>query len=77
MIWALALTIWLPSTLWIGISNILVLPVIAAYLALYFTGSTTFTSLSGVQKELRIGAPAMIGSAGLGILLRLTSRLWN
>jgi hypothetical protein len=77
MLWALSLMIWLPSPLWIGISNLLVLPMITAYLALNFTGSTTFTSLSGVQKELRIAAPAMIASVTLGVILRLASRLWN
>ncbi len=75
--WALSLTFWLRPALWIGISNFLVLPVIAAYLALNFTGATTFTSLSGVRKELRIAAPAMISSAGLGIIVRLACRLWS
>jgi hypothetical protein len=76
IIWTLFLAIWLHPALGIGISNFLVLPVIAAYLALNFTGATTFTSLSGVQKELRIAAPAMITLAGLGVILRLASRLW-
>jgi hypothetical protein len=76
MLWAAALTIWIQPGLWIAISNFLVLPVIAAYLALNFTGSTTFTSLSGVQKEIRIAAPAMIASAALGIVLRMASRIW-
>jgi hypothetical protein len=76
MIWTLPLAFWLRPSLWVGLSNLLVLPVIAAYLALNFTGSTTFTSLSGVRKEIRLAAPAMIGSAGLGVILRLASRLW-
>jgi hypothetical protein len=76
VIWALFAAIWLHPALWAGISSFLVLPVIASYLALNFTGATTFTSLSGVQKELRIAAPAMIASAGLGIILRLASRFW-
>jgi hypothetical protein len=77
MLWALSMIIWLQPAFWISASNLLVLPVITAYLALNFTGSTTFTSLSGVRKELRIAAPAMITSAGLGIILRIASRLWN
>jgi hypothetical protein len=75
MLWALSLMLWLQPAFWIGISNLLVLPMITAYLALNFTGSTTFTSLSGVQKELRIAAPAMIASVGLGLILRIASRL--
>ena len=76
MLWALSLVIWMHTTPWIMISNLLVLPMITSYLALNFTGATTFTSLSGVQKELRIAAPVMIASMGLGIILRLASRMW-
>jgi hypothetical protein len=76
IIWVLFLASWLHPTLCVGISNSLILPVIAAYLALNFTGATTFTSLSGVQKELRVAVPAMITSAGIGVILRIASRLW-
>jgi hypothetical protein len=75
-IWALSLVFWLRPLLWIAVSNLLVLPMITAYLALNFTGSTTFTSLSGVQKEIRLATPVMIASAGLGITLRMAYRLW-
>ncbi len=74
--WALTASFWLRLNPWIIVSNLLVLPVIAAYLALNFTGSTTFTSLSGVQKEIRLATPAMIASAALGIFLRMGLRLW-
>lgn len=76
ILWALAISFLLQLNSWIVISNLLVLPTIAAYLALNFTGSTTFTSLSGVQKEIRLATPVMIASAGLGILLRMGLRLW-
>lgn len=73
---ALSLIAWLPSNLWVAFSNLLILSIITAYLALNFTGSTTFTSLSGVQKEIRLATLAMIASAALGILLRMASRMW-
>ncbi len=76
IIWSLSLIVWLRPNLWVAVSNLLVLPVIAAYLAFNFTGATTFTSLSGVQKEIRLAAPVMIASAGLGIILRMAFRLW-
>jgi hypothetical protein len=76
IIWALSTSFWLRLNPSIVISNLLVLPAIAAYFALNFTGSTTFTSLSGVQKEIRLAAPVMIASTGMGIILRLASRLW-
>jgi hypothetical protein len=77
IVWALAISFLMRLNPWIFISNLLVLPVIAAYLALNFTGSTTFTSLSGVQKEIRLATPAMIASAGLGIILRIGLRFLN
>jgi hypothetical protein len=77
MIWALLLVFLLRPGLWVGASNLLVLPMIAAYLALNFTGSTTFTSLSGVQKEIRLATPVMIASAGIGIIGRMAFRLFT
>ncbi len=76
LIWALAVSFLLQLNTWMVISNLLVLPTIAAFLALNFTGSTTFTSLSGVQKEIQLATPVMIASAGLGIILRVSLRLW-
>lgn len=75
-LWFLLWAVWIEPNLWVGISTFLAIPVIAAYLALNFTGSTTFTSLSGVQKEIRLSAPVMIGSAALGIMVRVASRMW-
>jgi len=38
----------------------LMAPAVTAYFALNFTGCTTFTSLSGVEKEMRIALPIII-----------------
>ncbi|HAG11070.1 MAG TPA: acetyl-CoA synthase subunit gamma [Desulfotomaculum sp.] len=46
-----------------------ILPALSSYLAVNFTGASTFTSLSGVQRELRVALPAAIFSAGLGVVL--------
>ncbi len=48
---------------------LLLLPPIASFLAMNFTGATTFTSLSGVVREMKIALPLQIISAGLGILI--------
>ncbi len=77
ILWAVSVSLWLKPNPWIAVSNILVLPVIPAYLALNFTGSTTFTSLSGVQKEIRLATPVMLASAWIGIVLRIGLRLWS
>lgn len=42
---------------------------VASYLAMNFTGSTPFTSPSGVEKEMRQAIPAQAGAAGLAIVL--------
>lgn len=41
----------------------------SSYLAMNFTGSTPFTSLSGVEKEMRRGLPFQLGSSLAGVLL--------
>ncbi len=42
---------------------------LTSYIAVQFTGSTTFTHLSGVKKELKYGLPIYIGSAAISIIL--------
>jgi hypothetical protein len=62
LIWAFIASLTLAST-W-SVSSIMALflitPAIAAYFAMNFTGCSTFTSLSGVQKEMRIAVPVII-----------------
>ncbi|WAC05277.1 MAG: mercury methylation corrinoid protein HgcA [Methanoregula sp.] len=47
---------------------LLVMPPVTAYLALNFTGCTTFTSRTGVKKEIFRYVPAMAVMAVLGII---------
>jgi len=49
-------------------SHFLLLPAISAFLAMGFTGSSTYTSLSGVLKEMRYALPFVLGSASIGIV---------
>jgi hypothetical protein len=55
---------------------LLIMPAVTAYLALNFTGSTTFTSRTGVKKEIFRYVPVMALMAGsgtaLGILLGIS-----
>jgi hypothetical protein len=48
---------------------------ISSFMAMNFTGSTTFTSLSGVKKEMKISLPLQIGFAAAGVLILILSRL--
>jgi len=54
---------------------LLLLPSISAYLAMNFTGSSTYTSLSGVKKEMRWAVPLEIGAGTAGLLLWIGSHL--
>jgi hypothetical protein len=55
----------------------LALPPITAYLALNFTGSSTFTSRTGVQREIFSYAPSMAWMFGIGIILYLALYLFR
>jgi len=52
----------------------LLVPAVAAYLAMNFTGASTYTSLSGVKKEMRWALPLEITAGTAGCLLWLGSR---
>ena len=58
------------------LAYLLIMPAISAYLALNFTGCSTYTSLSGVKKEMRIALPLLIFSAISGIALQMYS-VWR
>jgi len=55
------------------VAYLLILPSIAAYYAMNFTGSSTYTSFSGVIKEMKIAVPAIAISIGFGVVLLLTN----
>jgi acetyl-CoA decarbonylase/synthase complex subunit gamma len=48
---------------------VLIVPALTAFLAMNFTGASTYTSLSGVKKEMRWALPLEIGGASLGLVL--------
>ncbi len=57
-----------PHSIWISLSTILILPAISAFLALQFTGASTYTSLSGVEKEMKVAMPMIIVLTSLGLV---------
>lgn len=61
--------LWLRSV-W-ALMYALLLPPITAYLTLNFTGSTTFTSRSGVKREIARYIPVMAWMFGAGVLLNI------
>lgn len=50
-------------------------PAMSSYLALQFTGSTTFTGMSGVRKELKYAVPAYFAALGISLMLLLGYKL--
>jgi acetyl-CoA decarbonylase/synthase complex subunit gamma len=57
-----------------GLAWLLLIPAIASFLGLEFTGASTYTSLSGVKKEMRLAVPVQIAAAVGGVLLLLLAR---
>jgi len=55
------------------VAYLLIFPSVAAYYAMNFTGSSTYTSFSGVIKEMKIAVPAIAISIGLGVVLLLVN----
>ena len=53
----------------------LLFPALSSYLALQFTGSTTFTGMSGVKKELKFAVPLYIAALAASILLLIAFKL--
>lgn len=53
---------WLHVTAWA-----LLLPALTSFVLMNFTGSSTFTSLSGVLREMRVAVPLQIAAAVIGI----------
>ncbi|MCL2812638.1 MAG: mercury methylation corrinoid protein HgcA [Clostridia bacterium] len=60
-----------PPSLLLGIGYMLSLPPCSAYLAMNFTGASTYTSPSGVLKEMKIALPLIVLSLVAGIILLL------
>ena len=60
----LAMTTW--------VSLILISSGISAFLALNFTGASTYTSLSGVKKEIRYSIPVIVAMVSCGVFLEIT-----
>jgi len=58
-----------------ALTFLLPLPPVTAYLALNFTGSTTFTSRSGVRREIFTYVPIMAWMLGIGIVLTIVLSL--
>jgi acetyl-CoA decarbonylase/synthase complex subunit gamma len=50
-----------------------IIPSVSTYLGMNFTGSSTYTSLSGVRKEMRRAVPLQIAGATFGLVIWISS----
>ena len=53
---------------------LLIIPAVASFIGMNFTGSSTYTSLSGVKREMRIAIPIQVVCAVLGLGSWLVAR---
>jgi hypothetical protein len=56
-------------------SWLLMITGLSSFLAMNFTGSSTYTSLSGVKKEMRVAVPLQIAFAVTGLVLMTIGRM--
>jgi acetyl-CoA decarbonylase/synthase complex subunit gamma len=57
-----------------AVAWVLIILVMSSFLGMNFTGSSTYTSLSGVKKEMRMAVPIQIAGGVLGMGLWLVGR---
>lgn len=63
-----------PEYSWLkAVAFLLVLPSLSAFCAMNFTGCSTYTSLSGVDREMRFALPMMLIATIAGIVLTLVN----
>ena len=63
------LVFYFPMPWFLSLAWMLINSGIASFLAMNFTGASTYTSLSGVKKEMKTAIPLQIASVSLGLVL--------
>jgi acetyl-CoA decarbonylase/synthase complex subunit gamma len=53
---------WVDFAAWLFL-----IPSTASFVGMNFTGCSTYTSLSGVRKEMRVAVPLQVGAMVLGL----------
>lgn len=63
------------SSIFEKISWFLIINAVSSFMAMNFTGSSTYTSLSGVKKEMKLFLPVQISFAATGIIIQIIGKL--
>jgi len=61
----------------LSLGHLLLFPAISSFLAMNFTGASTYTSPSGVNKEMEKALPYIVGAAAAGVALTLGIHLFG
>jgi hypothetical protein len=72
-LWAAVSALWLPTGTVEAAGTALLITAIASYMALNFTGATTFTTNAGARLEVRRALAPILVSAGAGAILRVAA----
>jgi hypothetical protein len=72
-LWAAMVHVLLPTGSLESLGIALVVVALTSYMAMTFTGATTFTNYAGTLLEVRWALPAILATAALGGLLRLAA----
>ncbi|UCE60255.1 MAG: hypothetical protein JSU63_00610 [Phycisphaerales bacterium] len=62
---------WQSAAAWL-----LMIPSVSSFVAMNFTGASTYTSLSGVRREMRVALPVQIACAVVGASLWIAGRFF-
>ncbi len=55
---------------------LVMIPAMASFVGMNFTGASTYTSLSGVYREMRVAVPIQAASAVVGVGLWIAGRFF-
>ncbi len=70
-----SLKLFSPPDMALVLFSYLFFPLASSYIALQFTGSTTFTGMTGVRKELKIAIPAYIAGCAVSLIILAVFKL--
>ncbi len=62
---------WLSTVAWV-----LIIPAVTSFVGMNFTGASTYTSLSGVRREMRVAVPVQAACATIGAGMWLAGRFF-
>jgi len=71
-VWAFG---WLQDDITTAVGYLFMLPSLSAFFAMNFTGASTYTSFSGVIKEMKAAVPIIIVTIIIGVILLIIGRV--